>query len=193
MRITCLLHSRFFHGYSSNIAGLKLASTAISNNQQNITRDLYKLCEEGRWKEALASLEIMNYRGMSLDSNAYTRLLQACIDMKTVAGGRTVHTHMQNTGFEPDVYLVNNLVNMYAKLGSLKDAREVFNKMPERNVVSWTSMITGYVQQGFAEEALRLFCQMRMTGISSNQFTFAIVIRACTSLTALEPACRYDA
>lgn len=54
---------------------------------------------------------------------------------------------------------------LYTKCDSLRDARHVFDEMPERNVVSWTAMISAYSQRGYASQALNLFVQMLRSGI----------------------------
>eukprot|EP01018_Ginkgo_biloba_P021054 Gb_39558 [translate_table: standard] len=116
----------------------------------------------------------------------YSSLLKRCAKMKSLVEGRRIHAHMIKTGFKGDILINNHLANMYAKCASLAHARQVFDKIPERNVVSWTAVIAGYVQQGYGEEALKLFWQMQRTGVESNQFTFASVISSCASLAALE-------
>ncbi|CAK9256411.1 unnamed protein product [Sphagnum jensenii] len=55
--------------------------------------------------------------------------------------GRLVHKQLIQTGCESDVFVGSSLVDMYAKCGDIEDAWRVFNKMPSRNVVTWTSMI----------------------------------------------------
>ncbi|KAL2497097.1 Pentatricopeptide repeat-containing protein [Abeliophyllum distichum] len=76
---------------------------------------------------------------------------------------------------------------MYGKCGSIKDARKVFDDMPERNVVSWTSLIAGYSQNGLElEEAIKLYIQMLRAGPMPDQFTFGSVIRACSSMNEVE-------
>jgi pentatricopeptide repeat protein len=52
------------------------------------------------------------------------------------------------------------LIDMYSKCGELSDARALFDEIPRRNVVSWTSLITGYVQNDSAHEALSLFKEL---------------------------------
>ncbi|KAF6160059.1 hypothetical protein GIB67_032896 [Kingdonia uniflora] len=49
--------------------------------------------------------------------------------------------------------------------------------MSNRSVVSWTAMISGYTQNGYLEEALRVFSMMRMSGVKANQFTYGSVLR----------------
>ncbi|XP_052172702.1 pentatricopeptide repeat-containing protein At3g53360, mitochondrial isoform X2 [Diospyros lotus] len=93
---------------------------------------------------------------------------------------------MLTKGCQPDMILQNHLLNMYGKCGALEDARRIFDEMPQRNVVSWTSVIAGYSQHGQEVEAIRLYFQMRQSGIPSDQFTFGSIIRACSNLSAIE-------
>jgi pentatricopeptide repeat protein len=58
------------------------------------------------------------------------------------------------------------LIDMYAKCGSIEKARELFDKMHQRDVVSWTAMIAGYAMHGCGKEALKLFEQMKHSGMN---------------------------
>jgi pentatricopeptide repeat protein len=89
-------------------------------------------------------------------------------------------------GFQPSLFLANNLVTMYVKCGKLIDARLVFDKMPKRDEVSWSAMISGYAENGFAEEALAFFFRMRAVGMKPNHFIFVGVLQACTCLGDLK-------
>ena len=78
------------------------------------------------------------------------------------------------------------LVNVYVKCENVVDAHRFFDQMPERNVCSWTVMITGYTKHGFYHmEALEIFHQMQKIGIQPNQFIFASVRLACANLPSL--------
>ncbi|XP_057868481.2 pentatricopeptide repeat-containing protein At5g39350 [Cryptomeria japonica] len=118
----------------------------------------------------------------------YVSQLRVCIAKNSLADGKLIHAHINERGFMSIAhkFLHNILVNMYAKCGSLVDARKVFDEMPERDVCSWTVMITAYARQGSPEEALRLFYLMQRAGVQPNHFTFATVVSACTRLAALE-------
>eukprot|EP01018_Ginkgo_biloba_P004259 Gb_29466 [translate_table: standard] len=144
-----------------------------------ITRYVRKLCEEGRLKEAMDNLHIM-------DQRAYASVLQCCVDLKALPEGKRVHLHIVQTGFEPDIFLWNKLVILYTKCGSLLDAIQVFKEMPERDVVSWTAIIAGYAQHGHGEKALQVFYQMQLSGIKPNRVTFVSTLGACTRLAVLE-------
>ena len=69
---------------------------------------------------------------------------------------------------------------MYAKCGSLTRAEQVFDKLPVRNVVSWTSLMTGYVQIGEYETVFRVFDKMLGEGVKPNLITFVVVLHACS-------------
>ncbi|KAF5205082.1 Pentatricopeptide repeat-containing protein [Thalictrum thalictroides] len=71
-------------------------------------------------------------------------------------------------------------LNMYAKCGDTIRALQLFDEMPLRNVVSWSSIIAGFVQFGSANEALAMFLSMRRDGVNPNEFTFVSVLHACS-------------
>eukprot|EP01018_Ginkgo_biloba_P013190 Gb_32456 [translate_table: standard] len=154
-----------------------------SNANNNSLQDMRRLCKQGRLKEAL---QILHFMDQPIDNSTYISLLHLCVQKKALSEGKLVHKHINERGFMPNMYLRNTLVHMYAKCGSLVDARGVFNDMPERDVFSWTVMIAAYSRHGFPEEALTLFHQMQRTDIQPNQFTFASVLPACAELAALE-------
>eukprot|EP01018_Ginkgo_biloba_P013178 Gb_21049 [translate_table: standard] len=153
------------------------------NANHSFSEDLRTLCKHGLLKEGLHILYAMNQR---LDTLTYVCLLQLCMKKKAWSEGKLVHTHINESGFIPDRFLGNTLLNMYAKFGSLVDARRVFNDMQNRDGFSWTVMIAAYSRHGCAEEALTLFHQMQRSGIEPDQFTFASVLPACAKLAALE-------
>eukprot|EP01018_Ginkgo_biloba_P000563 Gb_27437 [translate_table: standard] len=121
-----------------------------------------------------------------LDSHYYAQLLKECIDSKTLSEGKRVHAHIIKTAFQSNVFLGNNLINMYGQCGNLKDARQVFDSMSERNAISLTTMMAVCDQRGHREEALNCFFQMQCSGLKLNQFAFATVLGVCANLAALE-------
>eukprot|EP01018_Ginkgo_biloba_P019308 Gb_12426 [translate_table: standard] len=151
-----------------------------------ILGDLRMLSKKGRLEEALDLLHVMDQRGIRSDSFTYACLVQGCIILKSMVMARQVHLHMKEAGFHPDVFLQTKLVTMYIKCGSLSYARQVFDEMPHKNVVSWTTMIAGYTQHGYECDALRLFYQMQQSGTRADQFAFASVLRACAGIRAIE-------
>lgn len=89
-------------------------------------------------------------------------------------------------GFGSDKYICNSLIHLYARCGDLDYACNVFDKMPERDVVSWTSMIDGLVDNGRAVEAVRVFNEMVHRGVEPNDATIVSALRACAETGALQ-------
>eukprot|EP01018_Ginkgo_biloba_P010366 Gb_40888 [translate_table: standard] len=122
-----------------------------------IDGEVSKLCEEGRLKEAV---HILEQRDVQVDSDTYAALFQCCVNLHALAEGKKIHRRMIRTGLKPSIFAANHLVNMYAKCGRIVDARQVFEKMPDRNVFSWNTMIAGYVKCNNLKFARQLFDNM---------------------------------
>ncbi|KAM0939064.1 putative tetratricopeptide-like helical domain superfamily [Dioscorea sansibarensis] len=109
-------------------------------------------------------------------------VLYQCCKNKDFKHGLPLHAVVIKIGFESDLYLGNHLINMYAKCGVLSDALHLFESMPNRNVVSWSAIISGYVQAEKTLKAMEIFSQMPLL---PNEYIYASVISACASLSAL--------
>ncbi|KAH9326989.1 hypothetical protein KI387_007167 [Taxus chinensis] len=174
-----------------NICLCNLPSRSQNFNSQHLVRDNYRgnievLCKEGRLKEALAVLHQMHHQCITVDSETYCFLLRGCAKSETLPQGKHLHSHIIKHGFEHDIFVGNNLVSYYAKCGTMVNACKVFDRIPQRNTVSWTAIITGFTRNGNAREALKLFDKMQAEGVKPNQFTLATIVKACGSAEALE-------
>nr|XP_043634949.1 pentatricopeptide repeat-containing protein At3g20730 [Erigeron canadensis] len=116
----------------------------------------------------------------------YIKLLQLCIDKNEYNQARLLHHHLYASRFQKNVHINTKLVILYSKSGDMKDARQVFDGMSERSVVSWTALLSGYSQNGYDEEAVKVFVGMRREGVKGNQFTYGSVLSACTRLGCLD-------
>lgn len=103
--------------------------------------------------------------------------------------GKTVHCHVLICGYGLDSYVQAALLSFYAKSGHLGIARKVFDKMPEKTVVAWNSMISGYEQNGFGKEAIGLFHLMQDSGVKPDSTTFVSLLSACAQLGAVGLGC----
>ncbi|KAK8554193.1 hypothetical protein V6N13_073125 [Hibiscus sabdariffa] len=128
----------------------------------------------------------MAARGLGMKFEGYDMLLNACIKKRAFREGQRVHAHMIKTRYLPHVYLRTRLIIFYGKCDRLRDARNVLDEMPEKNVVSWTAMISVYSQRGLAFEALDLFVQMLRSDTKPNEFTFTTVLCSCTGAFGFE-------
>lgn len=110
-------------------------------------------------------LHIRRTDAASVDSFIVPSVLKACGQASCRILGKEVHGFSLKNGFGADVFVGNALMNMYERCGSLDSARLVFDKMPERDVVSWSTMLGCYVRRKLYGEALRLVREMRFEGV----------------------------
>ncbi|KAL8537150.1 hypothetical protein ACS0TY_012361 [Phlomoides rotata] len=100
--------------------------------------------------------------------------------------GKQVHGAVLRVGYALDLMMNNDLIDMYAKWGRMDCARSVFDIMPERNVVSWAYLMSGYLRLGDAKASLLLFNEMGHSNVNHNEYTLSMNIKACGVLGALE-------
>ncbi|XP_059063471.1 putative pentatricopeptide repeat-containing protein At3g13770, mitochondrial [Cryptomeria japonica] len=136
--------------------------------------------QNGHANEALALFHQMELADMEPNQATISSVLRACADLAALQQGKDIHEYIIEKQFESDLSVGNSLVAMYAKCGSIEVARQVFDKMPKRDVISWTAMIAGYGMHGHGEEALAIFLQMHQTRIKPDYITFTCVLYACS-------------
>jgi pentatricopeptide repeat protein len=140
----------------------------------------------GQGQKALELFQQMQQEGVRPDSVTFVGVLNACASVVAIEEGRCAHQQIIQSGLQSDVFVCNSLVDMYAKCGSIEEAWRVFNKMPSRDVVTWTTMILGHVQCGQGQKASELFQKMQQEGVQPNSVTFVAVLNACATIVALE-------
>ncbi|XP_058093219.1 pentatricopeptide repeat-containing protein At5g06540-like [Magnolia sinica] len=128
----------------------------------------------------------MRRQGVVPGKHTFPFLLKACTNHHSISCGRQVHAHVVKHGLDLDLYVVNGLIRCYGFCGNIHDGRELFDESPERNLIIWTTMISGYAQNFCSNEALMLFDQMAMEGIEPNSATLASVLSACARLGGLD-------
>ena len=120
--------------------------------------------QHGHGEEAFEVFRQMQRVGMKPNQITYMSILNACACPVALDRGREVHAHIIDAGLQSDVRVEHALVNMYAKCGSISDARLLFDKMGKRDSISWNAMIAGYAQHGQCDEAFEVFHQMQRVG-----------------------------
>lgn len=164
------------------------------HNSQGLTTDLPFLSSS-------SSKGISNVSGQFLDSNSVfnqscnerlkidatilSYAVSSCGSRRNLHGGIQYHCFALRTGFIANVYVGSSLINLYCKCGKLDYAYQVFEEMPVRNVVSWTSIITGFAQEWQVDVCLDLFHRMRNSTLKPNDFTFTSLLGACMGSGAL--------
>ncbi|KAJ8479910.1 hypothetical protein OPV22_023637 [Ensete ventricosum] len=126
----------------------------------------------------------MRYHYRELDNTIFSLVLKACVKLLDLDEGRKLHGHTAKVG-GPDSFVLNVLIDLYAKCGDMDSSRRLFDGLEDRNVVSWTSIISSYAQNDCAAEAVLLFNRMQEEDIEFNEYTVGSMFTACSMLDAL--------
>nr|XP_004290083.2 PREDICTED: pentatricopeptide repeat-containing protein At2g03880, mitochondrial [Fragaria vesca subsp. vesca] len=163
---------------SSHVATVAESPTLIEHFTQ--------YCYQRDLPRAMTAMEAMQRRGIWADSVVYSDLIKCCLARRAVQQGRLVHKHVFSNGRHPQTFLINILINMYVKFSLLEEAQHLFDEMRQRNVISWTTMISAYCRAKMNSKALEALVLMVREGVWPNSFTYSSVLRACEGLWDLK-------
>lgn len=143
------------------------------------------LVHAGLSKEALEMFKEM--LSAEIEPNGITMAsLLPLVSSELFHVGREVHGYCVKNGMDFDVFVANSLLDMYAKCGFLKTGTVVFDRMKNKNVVSWNAMISNCAQNGDERKAIRLVGEMQLGGEIPNGVTFTNVLPACARIASLK-------
>ncbi|XP_009631335.1 pentatricopeptide repeat-containing protein At1g11290, chloroplastic [Nicotiana tomentosiformis] len=113
-------------------------------------------------------------------------LLKACADTSDVLKGKQVHAQLILHGFSDNLFAMTSVVNFYAKCGMVGDACKMFDRMPDRDLVCWNTVIAGYAQNGMSKRALELALRMHEEGCHRpDSVTVVSILPACAAIGSL--------
>ncbi|XP_027359144.1 putative pentatricopeptide repeat-containing protein At1g68930 [Abrus precatorius] len=147
--------------------------------------------QNGLSREAIDLFRKMRLENLDMDQYTFGSVLTACGGVMALQEGKQVHAYVIRTDYQDNIYVGSALVDMYCKCKSIKSAQTVFMKMTCKNVVSWTAMLVGYGQNGYSEEAVKVFSDMQKYGIEPDDFTLGSVISSCANLASLEEGAQF--
>lgn len=193
-----LIHSYGFKlGVDSNISvGNALIALYGKGGHLDVARSMFDRTVGTRnlvsWNAMIAAYEQNNagsdaiklFRRMQCEKVEYdyvtlVSVISACANLGALKTGKWIHELVKRKGFESNISITNALINMYAKCGNIDWAKNVFERLRHRSVVSWTSLIGACASHGHGVEALNLFSKMQEDGIRPNIFTFTALLNAC--------------
>ncbi|CAK7336062.1 unnamed protein product [Dovyalis caffra] len=159
--------------------------TQENNNKAQIESiHLISLSKQGKLKEAREFLKQMEDAGISVSPRSYRCLFEACRKSKSLLDGRLIHELVQRTMKSPSVFFENSLLWMFCECGSLVEAHKVFDKMRERDLFSWNTIISAYAENGVFDKAICLFSNMLELETKPNGSTCIGLLRSL-----LDPSC----
>ncbi|KAK6159410.1 hypothetical protein DH2020_006724 [Rehmannia glutinosa] len=173
------LCNRLMNAYAScgRIAKAQIIFSQISNkNLVSWTILVSGLTKNGLFLEAVEVFYEMMVQEIRPNEITIASVLPAFGKLGVALMGKSVHCYWIRHNFGGNVFVETGLVDMYSKFGCMRIARNLFDNMPVRNVVSWNAIISGYSENGFEEEALWMFNMMRRNGFSGDIFALMSLI-----------------
>ncbi|KAK7279894.1 hypothetical protein RJT34_24953 [Clitoria ternatea] len=151
------------------------------------TTMISSLVETSKWNEALQIYVRMIEAGVYPNEFTFVKLL----GMSSVLGlgmsyGKLLHAQLIIFGVEMNLVVKTAIVDMYAKCGRMEDAIKVSKQIPEYDVCLWTTIISGFTQILQVREAVIAFLDMQLSGVLPNNFTYASLLNASSSILSLE-------
>lgn len=209
-----LQHGKFLHAYiirnnirsdvflNASLVGLYLKCGRVET-AQNIFSKIAKNNVEawnimisgyvsaGYYLEALAIYNDMKLARIKPDAITLTSALVSCSQLASLEQGKEIHKCIIDNRLESNEIVMGSLLDMYAKCGAVSEAFEVFDELPERDLVSWTTMIAAYGSHGQAFEAVKLFNEMLHSNVKPDRVAFLAVISACAHAGLVDEGYHY--
>ncbi|CAL9203458.1 pentatricopeptide repeat-containing protein At1g11290, chloroplastic-like [Musa acuminata AAA Group] len=166
-------------------------ATLVFGSVEDKTDELYHSLLRGHAKhssldDAVAFFRAMRRAGVRPAVHSFTYLLKACGDRSDLGRGREIHSQLIASGFGSNVFAMTAVVNMYAKCRRIEEARRMFDRMPERDLVAWNAIVSGYAQNGMAERALEMVIRLQKDGHKPDSITLVSALPACANVGSLK-------
>lgn len=132
--------------------------------------------------EALSLFYCMGKDGFEMDEVSLVNVLQTCKHFVDPLRCKSVHCVMIRRGYESNEMVMNSLIDAYAKCSLVEHARELFNGIKRRDVVAWSTMISGFTHGGRPGDAIAVFQEMQQAEEKPNAVTIINLLEACSVL-----------
>ncbi|KAF1875623.1 hypothetical protein Lal_00006253 [Lupinus albus] len=142
--------------------------------------------KQGRSEVSLKLFNQMKDSDVCPDRYVISSVLSACSALEFLERGKQIHGFVLRRGIDMDVSLLNGLIDFYLKCHKVKTGRILFDRMIDKNVVSWTTMIAGCMQNSFHRDAMNLLVEMARMGCKPDAFGCTSILTSCGSLQVLE-------
>ncbi|KAB1225390.1 hypothetical protein CJ030_MR1G015670 [Morella rubra] len=139
-----------------------------------------------QYREAIDMFRMLVEMDLRPDSFTIVKVLSACTQLGDLRSGEWINGYMAEIGMGRNLFVATSLVDMYAKCGNMEKARYVFDRMEEKDIVTWSTMIQTYALNGLPKEALDLFFQMQREKLEPDRYAMVGVLSACARLGALD-------
>ncbi|OVA19051.1 Pentatricopeptide repeat [Macleaya cordata] len=142
----------------------------------------------GMYQDCLRTYHQLRWQGTKPDSYIFPKVIRACTQSLSLEEGIEIHTDIIKFDGELNLQVCNSLIDMYSKFGDVQNARRVFDEMLQKDLLSWNSMISGYVCNGFIDLSIKLLDSMRLNGFEPDLVTWNTIMDAYCRIGLCEEA-----
>ncbi|MCL7049471.1 hypothetical protein MKW94_006515 [Papaver nudicaule] len=157
-------------------SSLYSTQTRSNSKPEFLNSSIKQLVQRGESIQAVELCIKLCNNGFKPDNFIFPYILKASSQLKDPFFGFQFHNQIIKTGFDSNVFVANSLILFYGKLGHLQNVQYLFDKIPQKNIVSWTAMISAYTQNHRFDLAIELFRYMQIVGVKANSFTMATLL-----------------
>ena len=136
--------------------------------------------KKDHFEQALLWFQEMQLARVEPDYVTIIAVLSACANLGTLGLGLWMNRFVMKQDFKDNIRISNSLIDMYSRCGCIEFARQIFEKMTKRTLVSWNSIIVGFAVNGHVEEALEFFGLMQKEGFKPDGISFTGALTACS-------------
>ncbi|WVZ19862.1 hypothetical protein V8G54_007184 [Vigna mungo] len=162
-------------------------SLRTNPNKQGEVENLHliSLTKQGKLREVHEFIERMDKEGISINTQSYEYLFKMCGTLRALSDGRLFHNRLQ--GFSNRNRLIDNcILQMYCDCKCFTAAERFFDKMVDRDLLSWATIVSAYTKEGHTDEAVRLLLHMLDLGIKPNSSIFSTLIMSFADPSLLD-------
>ncbi|KAF3630566.1 Pentatricopeptide repeat-containing protein, chloroplastic [Capsicum annuum] len=145
----------------------------------------------GKWTEALNLFSTMQKEKIKPSEFTLVSLLNACGHLGALEQGNWIYNYVKSNNVELNVIVVTAIIDMYCKCANVEMAWQVFERVPNKGLSSWNSMILGLATNGFEDEAIKLFARLQCTSLKPDSVSFIGVLTACNHSGLVDKAKDY--
>ena len=166
--------------------GLRLFESMTQRDVVSWTTIIMSNVQIGQEENAVKAFRRMRETDVSPNEFTFAAVISGCATLGRIEWGEQLHAHVIRLGLVDSLSVANSIMAMYSKCWQLDLASTVFQGLSRRDIISWSTMISGYAQGGCGEEAFDYLSWMRREGPRPNEFAFASVLSVCGNMAILE-------
>ncbi|KAF5746742.1 pentatricopeptide repeat-containing protein [Tripterygium wilfordii] len=164
----------------------RIFESAEELDEVSMTVILAGFAKNGSDEEAIQFFVKMVKMGINIDPKMVSSILGVFGADTSLGIGEQIHSLVIKRNFSSNIFVSNGLINMYSKCGDLVESIKVFIRIPQRNSISWSSMIAAFARHGDGFRALQLYDEMRLEGVEPTDVTFLSLLHACSHVGLVE-------